>query len=132
MWNYPDIRLLTLHRMQEVQILDKPVNVPDGFNLDDYISSGELNFVVKGNIQFKALFSTDAVFHLGERPLSDDQTISKQADGSMLVTATVLDTSELHWWLLGFGDQVEVLEPENIRNKIINILKSTVELYAEK
>jgi hypothetical protein len=32
-----------------------------------------------------------------------------------MVEATVLDTAELRWWLLGFGDGVEVLAPEVLR-----------------
>jgi predicted DNA-binding transcriptional regulator YafY len=130
MWNYPDIRLLTLHRMQEVQILDKPATVPDGFNLDAYISSGELDFSVGNDIQLKALFSSDVAFHLGERPLSDDQSTTECADGKKLVTATVQDTSELRWWLLGFGDQVEILGPTELRNYFSETASNMAGIYS--
>ncbi len=130
MWDYPDIRLLTLHRMQEAQVLDKPASAPDGFNLDDYISSGELDFVVGGTVKLKVLFSKDAAFHLDERPLSDDQAIAEQPDGRMLVTATVQDTSELRWWLLGFGDQVEVLEPAKLRQHFAEIAAGMTRAYS--
>jgi len=129
MWDYPDVRLLTLHRMREAQVLDKPISIPAGFSLDDYIASGELHFTIGGTIKLKALFSADAAFHLGERPLSDDQTLSEQPDGRMQVTATVQDTSELRWWLLGFGDQVEVLKPVKFRNSFAEIASKMVSLY---
>jgi len=131
MWGYPDIWLLTLHRMVEAQALDKPASAPDGFNLDDYIASGELDFVVGGDIKLKALFSRDAAFHLDERPLSDGQTIVEQKDGRMLVTATVQDTSELRWWLLGFGDKVEVLEPEHLRGEFRKIASNMAGAYTK-
>lgn len=131
MWDYPDIRLLTLHRIQAAELLDKPATVPSGFDLDAYIASGELNFAVGGDIRLKALFSADAVFHLGERPLSDDQTIAEQKDGRMLVTATVQNTSELRWWLLGFGDQVEVLEPGRLRKDFAIIAVNMTSAYKE-
>jgi len=131
MWDYPDIRLLALHRMREAHILDKSASIPDEFNLDDYIVSGELDFTVGGAIKLKALFSADAAFHLGERPLSDDQTITEQPDGRMLITATVQDTSELRWWLLGFGDQVGVLKPVKFRNHFAEIALKMVSLYDE-
>jgi len=130
MWDYSDIRLLTLHRMQEAQVLDKPASIPDGFNLDDYIASGELDFAVGGTIKLKALFSKDAAFHLDERPLSDDQKIEWQQNGRMLVTATVQDTSELRWWLMGFGDQVEVLEPQGLREEFQGIISRMAARYA--
>jgi predicted DNA-binding transcriptional regulator YafY len=131
MWDYPDIRLLTLHRILEAQILDKPVSAPDGFNLDDYIASGELDFTVGEAIKLKALFSRDTAFHLEERPLSDDQSIVEHADDRMLLTATVQDTSELRWWLLGFGDQVEVLEPVELREYFAEIASNMVSSYAQ-
>jgi len=131
MWDYPDIRLLTLHRMQDAQVLDNPASIPDGFNLDDYIASGELHFTIGGTIKLKALFSADAAFHLGERPLSEAQTITEQQDGQMLVTASVQDTSELRWWLLGFGDQVEVLEPISLRMYFVGIASNMAAAYAQ-
>jgi len=130
MWDYPDIRLLTLHRIQNSELLDKPATAPSNFNLDAYISSGELEFAVGGDIQLKALFSSDAVFHLGERPLSDDQKIAEQQDGRVLVTATVQDTSELRWWLLGFGDGVEVLKPVKLRRYFAGIAANMAISYA--
>jgi len=130
MWDYPDIRLLTLHRMLQAQGLDKPASIPDGFNLDGYIASGELDFAVGGTIKLKAVFSKDAAFHLDERPLSDDQKIERQEDDRMLVTATVQDTSELRWWLMGFGDQVEVLEPQDLREEFQGIISRMAAKYA--
>ncbi len=129
MWDYPDIRLLTLHRMLKAEVMDKPVSIPDRFNLDAYIASGELDFAIGGTIKLKALFSRDAAFHLAERPLSDDQTIAEQKDGRMLVTATVQDTSELRWWLLGFGDQVEVLSPAELRDEFTHVARSMLSQY---
>jgi len=129
MWDYPDIRLLALHRTQTAELLDKLSTVPSGFDLDAYIASGELDFALGGDIQLKALFSADAAFHLGERPLSDDQTITEQDDGRMLVTATAQDTSELRWWLLGFGDQVEVLAPQALRDEMTAIAHGVAAFY---
>jgi len=131
MWNYPDIRLLTLHRMQEAQVLDKPASIPDGFNLDSYIASGELDFAIGGTIKLKALFSRGAAFHLDERPLADDQTIIEHGDDRMLVTATVQDTSELRWWLLGFGDGVEIVAPKSLRREFQSIATRTLKQYSE-
>ena len=40
-----------------------------------------------------------------------------QEDGRILVEATVSDTADLRWWLLGFGSSVEVLEPTSLREQ---------------
>lgn len=126
---YSDIRLLTLHRISKVSVLDKPLSVPEGFDLDEYVQSGEFGFRLKGTVAFKAIFSKAAALHLGERPLSNDQTMSIQDDGRVLITASIQDTSELRWWLLGFGSQVEVLQPEYIRNEMIKTIQASMKRY---
>ncbi len=129
-WDYKDIRLLTLHRIKQANMMkNTPATVPKGFDLDDYIASGKLDFVIKDRVALKARFSTSTAFHLEERPLSDDQVLTPFDDDNMLLTATVQDTNELRWWLLGFGDQVEVLEPEDMRKDMKQILQSAANQY---
>jgi predicted DNA-binding transcriptional regulator YafY len=50
--------------------------------------------------------------------LADDQQIVADGAGAVRVSATVLDTKELRWWLLGFGDQVTVLGPARLRDQM--------------
>jgi len=127
--DYRDIRLLTLHRMLEAKALYISCDIPEGFDLDHYIASGELHFTVGETIRLKVLFSRDAAFHLEERPLSDDQTITEQADGYVLIEASVQDTSELRWWLLGYGDNLEVLEPQCMREEFHTIISRMSSKY---
>jgi predicted DNA-binding transcriptional regulator YafY len=47
----------------------------------------------------------------------------------VLVEATVQDTQQLRWWLLGFGDQVEVVEPGELRNEFLQVAKGMIGLY---
>ncbi|MDL2286004.1 WYL domain-containing protein [Desulfococcaceae bacterium OttesenSCG-928-F15] len=42
---------------------------------------------------------------------------ARKGTGFCQVQATVADTSQLHWWLLGFGPQVEVLAPKFLRKE---------------
>ena len=39
----------------------------------------------------------------------------------MRLQATVKNTLELRWWLLGFCDKVEVLEPKSLREEFSSI-----------
>jgi len=129
--DYEDIRLLTLHRMEAAKKLDIPCTIPAGFDLDNYISSGELDFAIGGDIKLKALISKEMAFHLEERPLNADQKITDSDGGSWLLEATIQDTSELRWWLMGFGQYVEVLEPVSLRNEFRNIANLMASNYSE-
>jgi len=67
--------------------------------------------------------------HLHESLLAAGQVLTKQDDGRELLEATVLDTTELRWWLLGFGSAVEVLEPKDLRAEFRGIAAEMVKLY---
>ena len=48
----------------------------------------------------------DAGFHLLETPLAADQRVTELPDGWLQVSATVVDSAMLQWWLRGFGEAV--------------------------
>jgi len=131
MWDYKDIRLITLHRMNSATVMDIPCAVPDGFDLDDYIASGELDFAIGGEIRLKARISSQIAIHLEERPLHDDQQLTKCGDNSYLLETTAQDTNELRWWLLGFGSNIEVLAPGNLREEFKQITHDMAEMYSK-
>jgi predicted DNA-binding transcriptional regulator YafY len=119
MWNFTDVRQLALHRMQSAAVLDEPSRRPDGFSLDGYIAAGAFGYPESGEtLLLDARFTVEAAAHLAESPLSDDQRITADGDGMVRVSATVLDTKELRWWLLGFGDQVTVFGPPALRERM--------------
>jgi predicted DNA-binding transcriptional regulator YafY len=111
-----DVRTMHLHRIQTAERIEKDVILPEGFNLDDYLATGAFGYRKNdGTIHIKAIFEKDATIHLEETPLSADQLLTERPDGNVLVEATVADTGQLRWWLLGFGGRVEVLEPQGLR-----------------
>lgn len=104
------------------------------FDLDRYLYE-ERQFgypVGTKDIALRALFDEDAAFHLSERPLSKDQRLRKKKDGRVLVKATVRDTQELRWWLLGFGDGVEVLAPTSLRKEFAAVAAAMNRLYLRR
>ena len=68
--------------------------------------------------------------YLAETPLSADQKIEPEADGRVRLTATVNDTWQLHWWLMGQGDGIEVCAPMALREEIIATLVNAGKLYS--
>jgi predicted DNA-binding transcriptional regulator YafY len=112
LWDYEDPLLLLLHRFESAELLEKPCTPPAGFDLAAY-SESELHFPEgEKPLRLEALFDTGAAAHLAETLLSGDQSLTEKSDGRVLVKATVADTAQLRWWLLGFGDRVEVLKPK--------------------
>lgn len=130
LWGYDDVKQLALHRFISAKIIDTNSNKAKKFDLDKYILQGEFSYPVKEKpIKLHLVFDSESIGHLFESPLSEDQTIKKQVDGRYLLKATVLETSELHWWLLGFGDYVEVIKPKALRKQFAETFNNLVAMY---
>jgi len=95
------------------------VRRPKGFSLRRYVREEQFfAYPLQGTvIRLDALFEQKAAVHLSERPLARDQRLTVWRDGRMRLQASVKDTLELRWWLLGFGDKVEVLVPKSLRTE---------------
>ncbi len=131
-WGYKDIRHYVLHRMRSPELLDAPAIRPPGFRLSQHIQE-DLRFsypVNPGKIRLRALFAAGAAIHLAESRLAADQRITETDDGCALIEATVPDTADLRWWLLGFGSAVEVLEPAALREEFRRQSEAMREIYA--
>jgi predicted DNA-binding transcriptional regulator YafY len=46
-----------------------------------------------------------------------------------MLTASVMDSDMLRWWLLAMGPQVEVLEPVSLREEIRRTLQQALGRY---
>jgi predicted DNA-binding transcriptional regulator YafY len=131
-WNYDDVRLYAIHRFHSVAILDDEIQRPDNFSLDKALATGLADFASQGTPQRLVLrCSEELAAYLAETPLSLDQEMDPIADGWIRVYATVNDTWQLRWWLLGQGAAVEVCSPEGIRDEIRTVLHNAARPYMQ-
>ncbi|MHB1896982.1 MAG: helix-turn-helix transcriptional regulator [Metallibacterium sp.] len=116
---YDDPRQFALHRIRVAELLDEAAMQPAGFDLHTYARSGAFGFLDEGPIALELRMQRPAAQHLYETPLSADQRIDDDGPDHVRIHATVNLTSQLRWWILGFGGQVEVLAPLRLRELII-------------
>ena len=130
-WHYEDIRQYVLHRMSRPRLLDEPARALAGFDLAAYIrEEGQFSYPLNSDkILLRALFDGEAGLHLTESRLAVDHRTTQQGDGRILVEATVSDTADLRWWLLGFGSSVEVLEPASLREQFRGEARRLRQIY---
>ncbi len=130
-FDYQDPRTLALHRIERAVMLADPVEMPEGFSLDRWLEEGAMDIGDGGSLRLVAEFHEGAGRHLLESPLADDQEtqpLDAKSD-SLRVTATVRDTEQLRWWLLGFGGKVEVIGPAALRKDIAARLRKAAARY---
>ncbi len=129
-WDYDDVMQFALHRFIGASLTEKRQSASKRFNLDKYLQEGAFDYPkTKNFVELKALFDGETAVHLRETPLSGNQRLRDQEDGRVLLEAHVQDTAQLRWWLLGFGDQVEVLAPRKFREDFQQVTGKMAALY---
>lgn len=120
---------LMLHRIQAANSIKTRSKKSLTFDLDTFIDS-ELAQPFSGKeIIFKAWIHKYGKTHVIETPLCKDQIIEDTDDDGVIVTATIRETVELKWWILGLGERIKVLEPTNLRDDIAHTVLETAKLY---
>lgn len=115
-----DPRLLALHRLDKVRVLDAAVQEPIGFDLDAYLSQDRLNMGSGQTMMLELHLTRGAAEHLHDTPLSQDQTIEDLPEQAhwVCVRATVNESPRLVWWILGFGKRARVIGPESLVKQV--------------
>lgn len=125
-----EVRQFALQRFESAQVTTLSRRVPHGFSVDGYIVDGGFEYLASPTqFSLEALFDPLAAAHLQECRLSEDQVLTEQGDGRTLLKATVKDTAQLRWWLLGFGERVEVLAPSSLRQEFAGITARLADRY---
>ena len=120
--------------MDDASPLESRSLVPDEFSLNEYIESGAFGFGEDGRqIKVVLQFNEEVAYHLNETALSEDQVIRDVPDreGWIELMAHVNDTAQLKWWLLGFGQYVEIIKPKGLRDEFRQIVSEMNALYEE-
>ena len=102
---YDDNRALAIHRMKAAVGSTLTFKRPKGFDLKQYDDEGRFGFGDGKKIRLTFRISRDYGYFLLESKLSDDQTV-KEIGNDYEISATVVDTAMLGWWLRGFGDEI--------------------------
>jgi len=126
-----DVRLYAMHRIHKATSTGEAVKRPADFDLDEYIRAGGMQFGNGKTIRVSANISPFLARILEETPLSNDQKLKSEGD-QVKLTATVADTWQLTWWLMSYGDNIEVTAPVALRKKISGSLADAAAQYANE
>lgn len=120
--DYETARQFALHRFESIEVLEQNARQNPEFSLDAYVDSGAFDYPInEHNITLKALMDTEVAWHLSETPVSEQQTLEKTDNpAQMLLTASVPNDKQTQWWIMGFGSKIEVLEPKEWRDAILD------------
>ncbi len=129
---HQDIRTFKIKRFREVRLTKESFKHPVDFSLDDFFGPSWRIFREKDIVKVKAKFSARVAPLIKERAPHPSQKIEKFPDGAIIFTVSVSGMKEISLWLLTFGAEAEVLEPQELRQKMIDTAREMLKLYDEE
>lgn len=127
-FDYADVRLYALHRFQSAGRTYESAKRPKSFKLAQYVDEGALQFGKGQVLKLVARIDESLAKHLTETPLSANQKI-KPIDSGFELSASVVDSWQLDWWILSHGDAIEVVSPKVLRDRTVASLKTALAHY---
>jgi predicted DNA-binding transcriptional regulator YafY len=103
---YENERSLALHRILSAKASTLTFERPKDFDLKKYDDDGRFGFGDGQRIRLTFRIDKKAGLHLTESPLSADQQAVEINGEQLEISATVVDSAMLEWWLRGFGEAV--------------------------
>lgn len=107
----------SLERFRRVRVTDDFFHVPPEFNLDRYLE-GSFGLFRGEPVRVSLRFSRQVARDVAERNWHPSQAISPLLTGELEMTLRVPLSPELRRWILGYGKEVEILEPKSLREDI--------------
>lgn len=117
-----------LHRFDSAEMTDVRARKPRGFNLDSFIAEGGDRFAAGDTFKLEAEVRDELASLIGETPLSEDQRLVEKKDHHLL-TATVRDSWDLHFWILSQGASFTIRKPARLRRQIRETLVEALAHY---
>ncbi len=124
------VRTFNLGRIQHIELLDGRYTVPRGFSLRRYLRNAWHLIPEPGrDRKVRIRFSPMVAHNVAEVAWHKTQQLRFNDDGSLDFEVTVSGLNEVSWWIAGYGDQAEVLEPPELGELIARRAAQTLAIY---
>ena len=125
---HKSIRTFKLNRIKELKSTEKYFVGGESFDLYDFFGRA-WSMIPEGRIyNIKLRFLPMVANNVAEVQWHSTQKVTHNSDGSATIEFLVDGLREITWWILGYGDQVQVLAPKALRNKVLETAKNMIKL----
>jgi predicted DNA-binding transcriptional regulator YafY len=127
-----EVRTFNLDRFKSLEALTKRYTIPRSFNLDRYLGNAWRLIPDKGpDSHVVVRFTPFVAQNVAEVKWHRTQQTKLLPDGHLEFRATVSGLTEICWWILRYGDQAEVLQPNRLRRMIAQRAQNLAAIYQE-
>jgi predicted DNA-binding transcriptional regulator YafY len=129
---HDEVRMLKLVRFIEVQVTDEPFDRPENFHVEDKLGAAWRLIPEGKEYNVAVVFTKKVATNVSEVLWHKSQKHKILDDGQCEVTFTIDGIGEIAWWLCGYGDQVQIKQPAELRDRVKTILRSALKQYESR
>ena len=120
------IRAFALNNIKELKAADKCFTGEENFDVSDYLGRA-WSMMPEGRLyNVKLRFLPETAYTVSQTQWHSTQKVTFEKDGSAIIEFRVDGVNEIVWWILSYGDQVQVLSPGILRQRILEKAKNTI------
>lgn len=126
-----EARTFNLGRVRKLERLEEKFKIPQGFSIERYLRNA-WNLIPESGPDREVIvkFAPLVAKNVAEVNWHRTQRLEFQEDGSLHFHVLVSGLGEISWWILGYGDQAEVLQPSELRERVAGHAKRLLAKYS--
>jgi predicted DNA-binding transcriptional regulator YafY len=125
---HQNVRTFELARIEQLRTTQESFSADEGFDVSEYLGRA-WSVIPEGRVyEVKLRFAAGVAKSVAERKWHNTQRVVFEDDGSAVVEFCVDGLSEITWWVLSYGDQVQVLAPDALRTRVLEVARNMVRL----
>ncbi len=129
---HDETRIFNVGRIQSWEMLSDEYEIPASFKIERFLGNAWALIPERGKRTRVVLrFQPMVAKNVAEVRRHKTQQIFWNDDETLDFQVVVDGLTEIRWWILGYGAQVEVLEPLELRRDIRNAIQQMQQIYSE-
>ena len=129
---HDDVRMFKLTRISELEITDEAFERPKNFKAEDKLGSAWRMIPEGKEYEVVLEFSKKVATNVSEVRWHVSQEHELLKDGRCRMRFKVDGLSEIAWWVCGYADQVLVLKPPELRDKVEQMHRNAMRRYQDR
>jgi CRISPR-associated endonuclease/helicase Cas3 len=131
-WRCPPdaLRTLKLERIQRAELTEEAYSIPDDFDPRETLADAWGIWYTEGEpVEVVLRFHPRVAARVRETQWHRSERLEEQADGWLVWRARVAEPREMVHWIRGWGADVEVVGPEELREQMMGEARRLAESY---
>ncbi|HWB00111.1 MAG TPA: WYL domain-containing protein [Pirellulales bacterium] len=130
--DHEELRHFKVDRIQEAEVGPFPFQRPAEFDLAEHLAHSFGVFHGDGDICVQVKFLAPVARYVQESKWHESQQLTPQRDGSVIGEFRLSHTEEIKRWLLSFGCNAIVLEPDKLREEVVRESRKLLAHYQSR